>query len=243
MKEKIEIITRFNSPIMNAKEYIEFSKSLIQHLQKFHPIFETVNSWGSQQNSWATIENNFSNFEPIVLQHIYDQEINYRNPNNQKGFHPESISWAGFSNAYSNTKKAKDAKYTISITAGGEDGLGVINLQLPQVDYDEFYQSEKIKSLINHILQIVQLKSAYVITESLFDQVVDFDKPYDVQIGCLNFFSNKNVLKHVPNGIPTEANDDGCFFWLSEIVDTSSTEVINTATTIRDILGELGYLD
>lgn len=243
MKEKIEIITRFNSPIMTAKEYIDFSRSIIQHLKDFHPIFETVYSWGGQATSWTEIEKDFSNFDSTVFQHIYDREINYKNPNSEKEFLPESISWAGFSNAYSNTKKAKDIKYSVSVGAGGEDGLGFINFQLPQLHFEEFYHSETIKSLIQHLFQVVNIGTAYAITENLFDQIVDFEKPYDVQVGWLNFFTNKKILMNLPGDISKELTGDGCFFWLAETIGNCSAETVKTATKIRDILGELGYLD
>lgn len=242
MKEKIEIITHFNSPIMTAKEYIDFSRLIMKHLKDFHPIFEKIYSWGSQSTSWTEIEKDFSNFDSTVFQHIYDQEINYKNPNSEKEFLPESISWAGFSNAYSNTKNAKDIKYSVSIGAGGEDGLGFINFQLPQLHFEEFYQSEIIKSLIQHLLHVVDINTAYAITDGLFDQVVDFEKPYDVQIGWLNFFTNKKILMHLPGDIPKELTDNGCFFWLAETIDECSEETVKAAIKIRDSLGELGYL-
>ncbi len=243
MKEKIEIITRFNSPIMTAKEYIDFSRNVLLHLRAFHPIFETVYSWGDQPNSWTEILSDFSNFDSVVFQHIYDNEINYKNPNNAKGFLPESISWAGFSNVYSNTKQAKDAKYSVSIGAGKEDGIGFINIELPQLNFEEFYELKTIKALISHILQIVQLNTAYVITDSLFDEVVDFDKPYDVQIGWLNFFAAKRVSANLPKDITQVLTNEGCFFWLDDAIGTPSADVIQKAINVRDILGELDYLN
>ena len=242
MKEKIEIITRFSSPVMTAKEYIDFSRNVLLHLRNFHPIFETVFSWGGQPSSWTEIMSDFSNFNSVVFQHIYDNEINYRNPNNLKGFLPESISWAGFSNAYSNTQKPQDAKYSVSIGAGNEDGIGFINIELPQLNFDEFYELKTVKALISHILQVVQLNTAYAITESLFDAVVDFDKPYDVQIGWLNFFANKRISANLPKDVTQALSSEGCFFWLDDNIGLPSTYLIQKAINIRDILGELDYL-
>lgn len=242
MKETIEIVTRFTSPIMTAEQYIELSQSILIHMRKFHPIFETINSWGNKPSSWTEIGRDFSNFGAVVFEHIYDEEINYKNPDNQKGFFLSSTSWAGFSNSYSNTKKSQDGKFSISIGAGDENNTGFINIKLPQVGYDEFYQMGNIKSLILHLLKIVQLKSAYVFTDNLFDQVVDFSSSYDTQIGWLNFFEEKSVATHLKD-ISLEQVNEGCFFWLSDAIDTPSIETIEKAIHIRNILGNLDYLN
>lgn len=242
MKEKIEIVTRFTSPIMTAEQYIKFSQSILVHLRKFHPIFESINSWGNKPSSWTEISRDFSNFDSVVFQHIYDEEINYKNPDNQKAFSLNSISWAGFSNSYSNTKKAQDGKFSISIGAGDENNTGFINIILPQVGYDEFYQTDNIKSLILHLLKIVQLKSAYVFTDSLFDHVVDFSRHYDTQIGWLNFFEDQSVAAHLKDVFLEQASE-GCFFWLSDTIGTPSLEILEKAIHIRDILGDLDYLN
>lgn len=242
MKETIEIVTRFTSPIMTAEQYIKFSKKILLHLSKFHSIFETINSWGNKPSSWTEINRDFSNFDTVVFQHIYDEEINYKNPDNKKGFFLNSTSWAGFSNSYSNTKKPQDGKFSISIGAGDENNTGFINIKLPQVGYDEFYQIKSVKSLILHILKIVQLKSAYVFTDSLFDQVVDFGCPYDTQIGWLNFFEDKSVTAHLKD-ISLEQVNEGCFFWFSDTIDTPSLDIIEKAIHIRNLLGDLDYLN
>lgn len=242
MKETIEVITRFQSPIMTADEYVNFSQRILSHLQKFNPMFETINSWGDKPSSWTKIDSDFSNFKSVVLKHIFDEEINYKNPDNQKGFFPYSISWAGFSNSYSNTKKAQDGKFSIAIGAGDENGTGFINIKLPQTGHDDFYQIQTVKSLILHILEVVPLTTAYVVTDELFDRVVDFDKPYDVQIGWLNYFNKQNICNYL-NDIEYESINEKCFFWLSAKIETPTESIVAQAIKIRDYLGEQGYLN
>ena len=36
-------------------------------------------------------------------------------------------------------KNEKNGKFTVSIGAGGESGVGFINFEFPQVNYPEFY--------------------------------------------------------------------------------------------------------
>lgn len=243
MKDMLELITRFKCSMLTANEYIKLSEIIISHIQKFDPIFEIVNSWGNSASSWTKIEDDFSNFSSIVFQHIYDKEINYKNPTGSKDFLLDSISWAGFSNSYSNTNKSQDGKYTITIRAGGEDGIGFVNVKFPQIGHEKFYQTDTMKKFIEHLLSVVPLLAAYVSTDSLFDQVVDYEKPYDIQIGWLNYFKNIDILKNIPHEISKQATKEGVYFWLDDEVSDISFEKIKLAINVRDMLGDLGYLN
>lgn len=243
MKDMLELITRFNCQMLTANEYIQLSKHIIQHIKNFNPVFDTINSWGDTASSWTKIEDDFSNFDETVFQHIYDKEIKYKNPIETKDFLLESMSWAGFSNSYSNTKKAQDGKFTITIRAGGEDGVGFVNVKFPQKGHEEFYQIEVMRKFIEHLLSVVPLSTAYVSTDGLFDQVVDYEKPYDVQIGWLNFFNKSDVLNNIPHEVYKKNSKEGAYFWLRDEISDPSQEIVKSAITVRDILGELGYLN
>jgi len=131
MKESIELVTRFISPIMTAREYINFSKEVLIHLGDFHSLFKSVNSCGASPDAWTEIDKDFRNFERVIFDHIHDREIKYKNDDRSQGFFLDSISWAGFSNSYSNMKNENDGKYSVSIGAGDENGIGFININIP----------------------------------------------------------------------------------------------------------------
>jgi hypothetical protein len=243
MKDTIKIVTRFKTGTLTAREYIELSKSIMLGLKKFHKVFEVVNSWGDHPTSWTPIEENFSNFENIVLNHIYDDEVVYTDAaGNKVDYSMDARSWVRFSNSYSNVKNPHEDKYLISIGAGGESGWGFVNIELPTSHFDEFCLIEKLINLIANLLQIIDLEGAYVYTKTLYDQVVDYDKDYDIEIGWLNYLKNKDALTHIPTEVFRESYKNGITFWLDTEISVPTEETIFTAMKTRDILGDLGYL-
>lgn len=244
MNELIKIITRFRSHQLSALEYIQFSQKILMHLKTFHPIFSDIHSWGDKPTAWTKIADDFSNFQEVVFEHIRDDEINYINKDrDDKGFYLDSYTWTDFSNSYSNTKKEQDGRYSVTIGAGSEDGLGYVNIELPRINYPDFYNLQLVKQIIAHITEVVDLTSAYVYTQGIYSKVVDYDKEYDIEIGWINYFKNKEVLKYLPSGVSHDETEKGAFFWLSDKITEPSKEIIEAAITVRDILGEKGFLE
>ena len=136
-----------------------------------------------------------------------------------------------------------DGQYTVSIGAGGEDGLGYVNIVLPQVNFPEFYNADLIENLIVHLTDVVDLTSAYSITDSVFDAVVDFDKKHDIQIGWVNYFKNKEVLKYMPIDVQCKTLPKGVMLRLSDEISKPSEALLKRSIDIRDALGELGLLE
>ncbi|OZY83649.1 hypothetical protein CBP51_19815 [Cellvibrio mixtus] len=244
MKDTIKIVTRFKTKNLTAREYIALSKAILQSLKAFHKAFEIIHSWGDKPTSWTMIDDDFSNFNNTVLNHIFDEEIIYTDAaGNKVSFSPEAMSWARFSNSYSNIKNPHETKYLISIGAGGESGWGFVNIELPPIYFDEFRTTKKLIDLIDIILQKIELEGAYVYTKTLYDHVVDYDKDYDIEIGWLNYFKNKNIQLHIPTELFHSSHKNGIVFWLENEISTPTKETINLAMEIRNILGDLGYLN
>lgn len=248
MSERIEIFTRFKSQDMTAEDYIQFSQKVLSHLAAFHPIFNTIYSWGETPDSSIKIEEDFSNFQEVVFDHIYDDELNYLNPDpDDKEFHLKSKSYIAFLNSYTSNKKEDASSCSISISAGGnvaeQDKLGYINIKLPRKDHLELNELATIKKLISHLSEIVELESVYVSTDNLFDRVVDFNSNYDTEIGWLNYFKNKQVLKFIPNDISCEEVENGVFFWLGDEITEPNDDIVNKAISLRDQLAENGLLN
>lgn len=179
----------------------------------------------------------------MVFEHIRDDDINYINKKPEdKDFHLDSFTWVPYLNAYSNIKKHEDGKYSVSIGAGMEDRLGYINLELPRINYPEFYQFETIEKLITHLTDIVDLTGAYMFTQNIFSKVADFSKEYDVEIGWMNYFKDKGGLNYLPSNVQQKKLPNGALFWLSDKITEPTEAMIQTAITIRNTLGEEGFL-
>lgn len=244
MNDMIKMITRFRTQEITAEEYINLNQIVLIKLKELHPIFETIYSWGKKPSSWTMIEKNFGNFSEVVFDHIYDPDINYKNQDKENNdFSMLSKSWAGFSNSYSNTKNEKNGKFTVSIGAGGESGVGFINFEFPQVNYPEFYNRGTLEQLLAELIKIVDLDAAYIYTKAIYDQVVDYDKEYDLEIGWVNYFKNKNVFNFIPSNISQKEFCSGALFWLSEDFLAPPQTVIENAIVIRDRLGAEGFLN
>jgi hypothetical protein len=243
MNQTIKMVSRFKTDKLTAHQYINLSQSLLLNLKKFHSIFEKTNSWGDKPSSWTEINSDFSNFEKVVLDHIYDKEIVYTDiTGNKIEYSLEATSWAKFSNSYSNLKKPLEEKYLVSIGAGGETNIGFINIELPSRYFSEFSSIERLIDLISNIQRTVDLHSAYVYTNCLYDHVVDYENDYDTEIGWLNFFKNKEVLTHIPKQTSHMDTANGIFFWLEDSISEPTNETIASAIDIRNSLGGRDYL-
>lgn len=243
MNQTIKMVSRFKTDKLTARQYINLSQSLLLNLKNFHSIFQKINSWGDKPSSWTEIDSDFSNFEKVVLDHIYDKEIVYTDITGMRiDFSLEAISWAKFSNSYSNLKKPLEEKYLVSIGAGGETNIGFINIELPSRCFSEFSSIKKLIDLISNIQKIVDLQTAYVYTNSLYDHVVDYENDYDAEIGWLNFFKDKEVLTHISKHTSYIDTTNGIFFWLEDSIAEPTDETITRAIDIRNTLGGLDYL-
>lgn len=244
MKDTIKIVTRFKTINLTAKEYIDLSKAILQSLKAFHKAFEIIHSWGDKPTSWTMIDDDFSNFDNIILNHIFDEDIIYTDKaGNRVSFSPDAMSWTRFSNSYSNIKNPHETKYLISIGAGGESGWGFVNIELPTLYFNEFRTIKNLIKLIDAILKKIELESAYVYTKVLYDHVVDYDKDYDTEIGWLNYFKNKDIQLHIPAELSNAPHKNGVVFWLEDEISAPTEETINIAMKTRNILGDLGYLN
>jgi len=74
------LIIRFYSPVMTAAKYLSFSKAVLVALSNTHQLFQSLASWGIKQDAWTKLDLGFENLEEVVFQHIYDEELNYQNP-------------------------------------------------------------------------------------------------------------------------------------------------------------------
>lgn len=70
MVEKHDIITRFISPAMTAREYIIFSQRVLIELGRIHEIFRNLHGWGKSASAWQAIDADFTNFDELVLKQI-----------------------------------------------------------------------------------------------------------------------------------------------------------------------------
>ena len=243
MNQTIKMVSRFKTDRLTARQYINLSQSILLNLKKFHSVFEKINSWGDKPSSWTEIDSDFSNFEKVVLDHIYDKEIVYTDTvGNRTEFSLEATSWTKFSNSYSNLKKPLEEKYLVSIGAGGDTNIGFINIELPSRCFSDFSSIKKIIDLILNIQNIVDLHTAYVYTNNLYDHVVDYENDYDTEIGWLNFFKDKEVLAHIPKQTSYIDTSNGIFFWLEDSITEPTDQTITKAIDIRNSLGRLKLL-
>lgn len=243
MNQTIKIVSRFKTDKLTARQYINLSRSILLDLKKFHSIFEKINSWGDTSSSWTEIDCDFSNFEKVVLDHIYDKEIVYTDINGKSiEFSLDAMSWTKFSNSYSNLKKPLEEKYLVSIGAGGEFNTGFVNIELPSECFSEFSGIKKLIDLVTCIQQSIGLEFLYVYTKDLYEQVVDYEKDYDTEIGWLNFFKNRDILQCIPKQINRSETKDGVFFWLEDSIVEPTGETVSKAINVRDSLGKFDYL-
>lgn len=245
----VEIIARLKFRELTAKEYIFYCKSFIIEIKKTFP--NMYLSVLDKEDNFFFFKDDLSDFNESNLYNIIieDEEIVYYNPNKEnKNLTIDSTSWLPFSSLFFLTENINIHSIPdISISIS----QGVKTFSSPAGVTINFSESFFIK-INNKILKKIflclentnDLRYAVAISDVFLDSVED--KKYNLWIGNLTYFSNKNIFHLLSKSI-SNSNFEihtthlGSLIILNSI--ESSEENIKKAIEIRDILGKEGLLN
>ncbi len=245
MEDHYLLSVRWKKRPMTAREYLAFSKGLLQELSQFDSVFENLYGCGKKPNQKAWFTEDYCDFNDKVLPQINDQEIRYENadPDNWK-ITLDSKSFKGFRNSYSNTDE--EGQTTVSISGGAteEDITDLVNIKFPKVKYSQFYDYEYVSALMKIVIEYCQPDHGFVISEQFWDAIELEDEPGICPIGWLTYLSNRRVTQMLPANIEREIlATGGTLFTLKRTLPSvENTEDISAAIGIRDTLIPEGLL-
>lgn len=247
MEEDIKILIRFPNKEMTAKEYIQFSKKILQQLKAFSDDFKTLYAWGSEVNAGKYLKDDLSDFESTVFEQLNDKEIAYMNPDkSNKNFTLDSKCFIGYSNTYSTNKDYKLDKISITIGAGKDkakkEDVGILNFQFSKSLQHKLNLSKLIE-LLEFCIDLVNPVYAIISSFKFTNKVNKEDD--NIEIGWITYIDNKGVANLLPKDIGKKIFPNGSVvFWLSkEKALSTDDKAVEKAIQIRNILGEKGLLN
>jgi hypothetical protein len=238
----IEIITRFRSRSLNARQYIAYCKSLLSPIKKLFPQLHLYIL--DDKDELLFFEEDLSNFDETHLYDIimWDKRIAYHNPDkNNPHLTIDSTCWAPFSslfflNRQQNINKNSVADISISVSQGVEifSAPAIILIDFSN-DFIKELSEETLEKLIFCLEQTHDLQYAVVISDDLEDKVSAKGK--NLWIGYLTYFSNDyfHELPTIPQGIKVTQTVLGKLFSLGNTFDLSE-ETVKKAIALRDLL-------
>lgn len=244
-EEEYKILTKFKSPAMTVSQYLQFSREVLTELAAFDDCFKNLHGWGTTAKAWSGFKPDWSDFEEIVFKQIADDKIRYENSDPENvNFTFDSMSFIGYNNSYSNTKKAKEGQVTVDISAGstGKDKMGYVNIQFPEVNHPQFQDPDFVNRLFKKCIEIVDPEYAVVISNP-FRQKVKKEE-IDFWIGWQTYLANKEIEKYLPTSVNKEFFNRGVIFIMDGSIVYSNNEIaISKAIETRDKLSSKGFLN
>ena len=243
MREKRLILSRFLTNKLTVEEYIALSRKILDNLRDVHPIFSKLHSWGKTKDSWTEININDKEFRKTVFEHIKDEKIKYENQDSKDiRMSYASKCFKGFRNSYSNTKIEEEGKITISIDAGGRNGIGILNVQFPKINYEDFKDIALVKKIMSAIIKATNPEFIAYTSEEFMDQY--YKKDYKFHLGYANYFKDKDVINYLPSDTEIESFEKGLVFGLSEGYSLEKDRLnSDEVSNLRDKLGSRGFLN
>lgn len=245
----MKIISYLQGRALTAKEYIAYCKELIRNIKNILPNMQL--SILDDEDNVYFFQENLSNFSQENLYKIImeDQEIVYHNPNKEnKNLTIDSTSWMPFSSLFFLNKDKdmniyKESDISISISQGVEkfSSPAMIKIEFSQKFLDKL-NFEIIKKLFICLEKTNDLQYAILISDEFWDEI-DNDDSYDLWIGYLTYFANKDVFRLLENisNIDILETKFGAIINLQSL--EFSEENIEKAIQIRDILGKNDLLN
>lgn len=247
----VEIIARLKFRELTAKEYIFYCKSFIIEIKKTFP--NMYLSILDKKDKFFFFKDDLSDFNESNLYNIIieDEEIVYCNPEKEnKNLTIDSTSWLPFSSLFfltenKNTNIHSIPDISISISQGVKTFSSPVGVT---INFSESFftkiNNEILKKIFLCLENTNDLRYAVAISDIFLDSVED--KEYNLWIGNLTYFSNKNIFQLLSKGI---SNSDfeiltthlGSLIVLNSI--EPSEENIKKAIEIRNILGKEGLLN
>lgn len=211
MKEYFMIVRWKNRPL-TTREYLEFSRGLLQILVKFDAVFSNLFSWGNGPNQKVWFLENYSDLDNKIFPLISIKEFRYQNPDpNNWGLTLDSKSHVGFSRSYYNTDKSEEGKLSVSIDAGAAgNSTNVVHIEFPEVNYSQFYDYEFVSALIKIVIEYCQPQEGFVISHPFWDAVRSEDAPRSTcPIGWLTYLADQTANDTLPSDVECEVLSTG----------------------------------
>lgn len=242
MREERLILSRFITNKLTVEEYIALSREILSNLRDVHPIFSKLHSWGKTKDSWAEINIDDEEFKKTIFEHIKDEKIKYENQDSKNiRMSYASKCFKGFRNSYSNTKSEEEGKITISIDAGGRNNIGILNIQLPKNDHEEFEDIALVKKIMSAIIKTTNPEFIAYTSEEFMDQY--YKKDYKFHLGYVNYFKDKDITNYLLSN-EIESFEKGIILGLSEGYPLEKDRLnSDEVSSLRDKLGSKDFLD
>ena len=241
MMEEYFLTVRWKNRPMTAREYLAFSKGLLQTLERFDSVFSHLFSWGNGPNQKSWFAENYGDLEDKVFPQLNDEEIRYENPDPDNwDLTLDAKSFIGFIESYSNTDKVEEGQLTVSINAGATtDSMNVVRIEFPKVNYPQFYEYDFVSALTKVVIEYCHPHHGYVISHSFWEAVESEDEPVGTcPIGWLTYLENQAVNSLLPPDVEREVlSTDGTLIILKHSLPSADNEAdVAAAIRIRDAI-------
>lgn len=242
MKNEYYLNVRWKNRPMTAREYLAFSRGLLQTLVKFDPVFANLFSWkNSPQKAWFA--ENYTDLDDKIFPLIGLKESRYENPDPDNWELTLDSKFAtGFSSAYHSTDKAEEGKLTVHINAGGTSGnsTNVVRIEFPEVNYPQFYEYDYVFALTKRVIEYCQPREGFVISHPFWNAVESEKvKSSTCPVGWLTYLADASVNDLLPPDVEREVlSTGGTLITLKHepLPSPDNPEDVAKAIRIRDIL-------
>jgi len=211
--EKYSLTVRWRNRPITAREYLAFSKGLLQRLAAFDPVFNNLFSWGKGPNQKAWFAENYSDLEDKVFPQINEEDIRYQNPDPDNWVLTlDSTCFKGFRMSYSNTDKLEEGQLTVGIGAGAmdDDITNVVHIEFPEVNYPQFYDYNFVSALMKVVIAYCEPREGFVISHPFWEAVESEDEPVGTcPIGWLTYLADPAVNDLLPSDVEREKLSTG----------------------------------
>lgn len=238
--EKIKLNFFIKTEVLTAKEYINFCKKIILHLQSFDSLYKSLSVIDIHNKKNYFFDKGLSDFNSKNVKKIIieEKDVAYKNSDlNDKELSKNSMSWAGFSSILffgNNVDGENIPDISLNITQGSYEGIkSSIKIEYSEKNQDKLTQ-DYIFKLIKNLTQVVDVKFGNAITNELFRKL---RQKRQFTIGWITYIKSQEIYNLLEYNIKKEKINQGVCFSLTEnIPDEIDQKIIDKAIQIKQNL-------